>query len=536
MKNRFYYLKILFLLVIRFPSFGQNTNVELILEKGEKVWAGVIYDGQLMPFSKDYSIDLYGDNKHNQIQPLLLTSKGQYVWSEEPFKFDVKTELVTITDPYKKVQFGSHGKTLAEVQRFVSENFFKASGLMPDSLLFTAPQYNTWIELNYHHNQADILKYAHAIIDNGMPPGVFMIDDTWQEDYGLWDFHPRRFPNPKAMIEELHVLGFKVMLWVCPFVSADQKLLYFELKDKKALLLEKKNSNDSLKNRSNPIMIPWWNGVSAELDYSSPEAVKWFDAQLNRLVKEYNVDGFKFDAADTRFYPENSINQGGITPNKQTELYAQFGLKFPFNEYRACWKMGGQPLVQRLQDKEHTWKDLQVLIPQIIVQGLSGYTFCCPDMIGGGNIESFGENAIIDQDLIVRSAQCQALMPMMQFSVAPWRVLDSIHLKAVQDAVKLRQRFTPLIMKLAKESARTGEPIVKNMEFVFPDKGYDTIIDQFMLGDKVLVVPMLENKQTRHVILPIGKWKADDGKYYAGGKTYEIMVSLNRLPYFEKIE
>jgi alpha-glucosidase (family GH31 glycosyl hydrolase) len=536
MKNRISYLIIMFLLVIIVHAFGQSSKIELALQKGEKAWAGVIYDGHLMPFSKDYTIDLYGDNNHNQMQPLILTSKGQYVWSEEPFKFEVRTGLITITDPYNKVQQGSHGKTLAEVQRFVSNKYFKASGIMPDSLLFTAPQYNSWIELNYDHNQADILKYAHAIIDNGMPPGVFMIDDTWQEDYGIWDFHPRRFPNPKAMINELHAMGFKVMLWVCPFVSADQKLLYFNLKGKKALLLEKKNTTDSWENTTNPIMIPWWNGVSAELDYSSPEAVYWFNAQLNRLTKDYNVDGFKFDAADSRFYPDNSISKGNISPNKQTENYAQFGLKFPFNEYRACWKMGGQPLVQRLQDKDHTWKDLQIIIPQIIVQGLSGYTFCCPDMIGGGNIESFGENAKIDQDLIVRSAQCQALMPMMQFSVAPWRVLDSIHLKAVQNAVKLRQRFIPLIMKLAKESAKTGEPIVKNMEFVFPDKGYDTIIDQFMLGDKVLVAPMLENNPTRNVILPIGKWVADDAKVYTGGKTFEINVSLNRLPYFEKIK
>lgn len=39
-----------------------------------------------------------------------------------------------------------------------------------------------------------------------------MIDDNWQEDYGKWDFHPGRFPNPKAMIDSLHQMGFKVML------------------------------------------------------------------------------------------------------------------------------------------------------------------------------------------------------------------------------------------------------------------------------------------------------------------------------------
>jgi len=363
-----------------------------------------------------------------------------------------------------------------------------------------------------------------------------MIDDTWQEDYGLWDFHPGRFPNPKEMVRQLHEMGFKVMLWVCPFVSADQKLIYFNLKNKNALLKEKSKKDATWESSQNPIMISWWNGVSAELDYSSPEAVNWFNEQLDRLVKDYSVDGFKFDAADFHFYPSNSSSKGNISPNRQSELYAQFGTRFPFNEYRACWKMGGQPLVQRLQDKNHSWSDLQVLIPQIIVQGLSGYTFCCPDMIGGGMLGTFEKDGGLNQDLVVRSAQCQALMPMMQFSVAPWRVLDSIHLDAVKKAIKVRLKYTSLILKLAKEAATTGEPIVKNMEFVFPGQGYESIVNQFMLGDNLLVAPMLEDKAVRNVVLPKGKWKADDGKVYSGGKTYEITVALNRLPCYERIK
>ena len=539
MKNKFIYSMTIMLFLLIGRTLGQESKIELVLQEGEKVWAGVINDGQLMPFSNGYSIDLYNENKFNQTQPLLLTNKGQYVWSEEPFAFKVNNNKVLITDSYKAVKVGSYGKTLSEVQRFVSDKFFKASGLMPDSLLFTAPQYNTWIELNLHQNQAAILKYAHAIIDNGMPAGVFMIDDTWQEDYGMWNFHPGRFPNPKAMIDELHTLGFKVMLWVCPFISPDQRLLYGGLKDKKALLLDKKKPTDTWENAKNPIMIPWWNGVSAELDFSNPEAIKWFNGQLDNLVAKYKIDGFKFDAGDFskidethNFYPPKALSKVSLSPNAQSELYTQFGLRFPFNEYRACWKMGGQPLAQRLLDKNHTWKDLQILIPQIVVQGLNGYTFCCPDMIGGGMLKSFEDSTQIDQDLIVRSAQCQALMPMMQFSVAPWRVLDITHFEAVKSAVKLRTKFTPLIMKLAKESAKTGEPIVKNMEFVFPGKGYESIVNQFMLGDNLLVAPMLENKSTRMVVLPEGKWLADDGKSYEGGKSYEITVLLDRIPYF----
>jgi alpha-glucosidase (family GH31 glycosyl hydrolase) len=538
MINRLLIVSLLMIgIAIRCHAQPQFMARKIILENGEKVWAGVINDGHLMPFSGNYSMDFYANNKLNQIQPLVLTSKGQYIWSEQPYKFEVTNNEIIITDLYNAVVTGRSGATLTEAQRFVSKKFFPASGLLPDTLLFTAPQYNTWIELNYYQSQSDILKYAKAIIDNGLPAGVLMIDDTWQEDYGVWYFHPRRFPDPNIMIDQLHKMGFKVMLWVCPFVSPDQTLLYNQLRKEKAFLLEKVKPTDTWETAKNPIMIRWWDGVSAELDFSNPAAVKWFNAQLDRLVKDYNVDGFKLDAADTQFYPPNALSKENITPNQHCELYTQFGLRFPLNEYRACWKMGGQPLAQRLLDKNHTWEDLQKLIPNMIIEGLSGYTFSCPDMIGGGMLSSFEDAESIDQDLVVRSAQCHALMPMMQFSVAPWRILDPTHLEAVKKSVTTRMKFTSLIIKLAGESAKTGEPILKNMEFVFPNQGFETVVDQFMLGDKLLVAPVVEKgKPGRNVLLPKGTWKADDGKVYRGGLSVSIETPLDRLPYFEKIK
>ena len=86
--------------------------------------------------------------------------------------------------------------------------------------------------------------------------------------------------------------------------------------------------------------------------------------------------------------------------------------------------MGGKHLIQRLHDKNHDWTDLKKLIPHMLLEGIMGYPFSCPDMIGGGQFKSFFDDAKIDKELIVRSTQVHALMPMMQFSVAPWRILD----------------------------------------------------------------------------------------------------------------
>jgi len=413
-------------------------NVTIKLNQGEKIWSGAIKEGHLMPLSDNYKYDFYANNNWNQIQPLIISNQGLYVWSEEPFKFEIKDRELIITDPYNSVKTGRQGTTLAEVQGYVSKTYFPASGKSPDNLLFSRPQYNTWIELTYNQNQKDVLKYARSIVENKLPTGVIMIDDTWQEDYGLWRFHPGRFPDPNAMIKELHQMGFKVMLWICPFVSADQTLIYTELKKKKAFFLEKKKPEDTWETVTEPAMIRWWNGVSAQLDFTNPQAVNWLNAQLDNLVNKYGVDGFKLDAGDMVYYPPDALSMKSVTPNEHSRLYAQFGLRFPLNEYRACWKMAGQPLAQRLHDKNHTWEDLQKLVPHMILEGLSGYTFSCPDMIGGGDWTSFLNRSTFDQDLVVRSAQCHALMPMMQFSVAPWRILDQQHLDAVKKTVNLR--------------------------------------------------------------------------------------------------
>ena len=336
------------------------------------------------------------------------------------------------------------------------------------------------------------------------------------------------------MMDELHKMGFKVMLWVCPFVSPDQALTVREIMKGKGFLLQKENNNTTWETAKNPAIIKWWNGYSALLDFTNPSATDWFNKQLDRLTNEFGVDGFKLDAGDMEFYPKDALSKENVTPNRQCELYAQFGLRYPLNEYRACWKMAGQPLAQRLRDKRHSWDDMQMLIPHMITEGLAGYTFSCPDMIGGGEFSSFLDLNSYDEELVVRSAQCHTLMPMMQFSVAPWRVLNKKNLAAVEKAVEIRKEFTPLILERTKQSAQTGEPIISNLEYYYPNQGFENIKDEFLLGEKLLIAPMTKKGYSREIILPKGKWIADDGTKYKGGKSYIINVPIDRIPYFEK--
>ncbi len=524
-------------------SSAQSTDnpIKLRISKidGESWWGGLVSQGHLAPFgNENYKANLYSDNASNQAQPLLLSNKGRFIWSEKPFAFEFTSDSILVTNAYGNIDVGQKGKSLPEVYEYVKTLHFPASGKMPDTLLFTSPQWNTWIELTYNQNQEDILKYARNILANGFKPGVIMIDDTWQENYGVWNFHPARFSDPRMMVDSLHNMGFKVMLWICPFVSADSPP-YRLLKEKKALLGEKISAGSQVfeGQTEEPAIIRWWNGASAVLDLTSPAGNEWFKTELDRLQNEYGVDGFKFDAGDADYYPDKFTEFKPILPNEQTELFGKIGLDYPLNEYRAMWKMGGQAIAERLWDKKHSWEDLRKLIPQLISQGLMGYAFTCPDMIGGGSWKSFLDESILDQDLVVRSAQVHALMPMMQFSVAPWRILDTVHLNAVKSAVKLREQFTPLIMDHMHEAAKTNIPMIKHMEFVFPNAGYEAIKDQFMVGDKLMVAPMLSKGEgVRTVVIPKGLWVDDEGKRFRGPLKIEMKVLLNRLPYFQKLK
>ncbi len=488
-------------------------------------WSGVVNHAEKMPLKNGYYANLES-NYGNQVQPLMLSSGGQVIWSESPFEILVKNDTLFIWSADSSLIYSEAGETLKEGFKYASQNYFPPSGNLPDTLLFSKPQYNTWIELMYDQNQKDILDYANQIIANGFPPGVIMIDDNWQEDYGKWEFHPGRFNNPRTMVDSLHKMGFKVMLWVCPFVSPDCDV-FRKLRDEGNLLTDKNGG---------VAIVHWWNGHSALLDLSKKDAVQWFKGQLEKLKSDYGIDGFKFDAGDFEFYSDCYSDMKKVNSREHCELFARIGLDYPFNEYRAMWKMGGQPIANRLRDKDHSWADLQKLIPGILVQGIMGYGFACPDLIGGGEYLSFLSTQTIDQELIVRSAQCHALMPMMQFSVAPWRILDDSLLNACRKAVQTREKFIPLILDLTYQSASNGEPVVRPMEYVFPHQGYDNVNDQFMLGDSVLVAPMVEkNKYFKDVILPLGKWEDDLGRIHNGNQKIRIKVRNDRLPYFRRL-
>ena len=268
-----------------------QTTEKINIEDGERWWGAATGLGLSMPYGggNKAEIDQRKYNLNNQTSPLLISSKGRSLWCSGPFKMKAEGKQINLTSDKGSFELQTYGKTLRDAYCGVMQKHFPPTGSVPPELFFTRPTYNTWIELVYNQNQADVMKYAKGIVDNGFPTGVLMIDDNWQQDYGVWEFRAEQFPNPKAMVDSLHDMGFKVMLWVCPFVSPDSK----KGRDlaKKGYFLKRKGTDE-------PAVVAWWNGYSHVYDLSNPEARAYLKHEFADLQQRYGIDGFKLDAGD----------------------------------------------------------------------------------------------------------------------------------------------------------------------------------------------------------------------------------------------
>jgi alpha-glucosidase (family GH31 glycosyl hydrolase) len=91
------------------------------------------------------------------------------------------------------------------------------------------------------------------------------------------------------------------------------------------------------------------------------------------------------------------------------------------------------------------------------------------------------------------------------------------------------------LLALVRRAETEGEPILRSLEYADPHQGYERITDEFMLGEDILVAPVLtKGTFVRDVVFPEGSWVAEDGTVYAGRNTHRIPSPLGRLLYFRR--
>lgn len=492
------------------------------------------------PYDSSSSVTIDLRKCSNQSAPLLLSSAGRYIWGGSPFTISFNNGSFTVEG--EDIELVEAGNCLRDAYTSAMKSHFPFEQKDLPKTFFSTAQYNTWMEFNYHPTQSSVLEYAHSIIDNGYKPGILIIDEGWSSHYGSWNFDLVKFPDPKAMIDELHSLGFTVMLWIVPYVTLDDRD-YLELSQPWVSRLSGKEYKSKLARRPNGdvAVVCWWNGLSGLYNMCQEADREYLSARLQRLIDEYGVDGFKFDGGNicslnaSEWVTEPPIESAEAL----NKAWNDFGTRYEYHEYKDTYDRGGKATIQRIRDRNHSWDDngLQTLIPTALLQGLLGYPYICPDMVGGGEWScNLDPNFKADEELFVRMAQCSALFPMIQFSWAPWRKLKKNNRELCLEAARLHSLFADKIIELVNNTKHTGEPILRSMEYSYPHCGYERIDDQFLLGEDILVCPVVVKGQTkRRVHLPEGKWRYVDGAVYSGGGVIEVDAPISVLPYFEKV-
>jgi alpha-glucosidase len=165
--------------------------------------------------------------------------------------------------------------------------------------------------------------------------------------------------------------------------------------------------------------------------------------------------------------------------------------------------------------------------------GMSGEPFVGSDVggfIGRGNGE-----------LLVRSYQISFLAPFCRnhkvidgYDQEPWR-FGEYYETIIRKYLKLRYQLLPFLYTTLEEAHRTGVPLFRPLVLNYPaDANTHNLDDEFMIGDDLLVAPVVKPDVTRRLVyLPKGVWYDYwTNKKYVGGTTFMFEAPLETVPLF----
>lgn len=371
---------------------------------------------------------------------------------------------------------------------------------------YAKPLWNSWAQFYTNIDQQKLLTYAQQLKDNGLGGHTIQLDDKWESNYGNLTFDASTFPDPRAMSDRIHDMGFDLGLWVTLWINLDSA--NHEYAASHGYLL--KDADDP----NSACEVTWWNGQAGIIDLANPDARAWYVGKLKQLMADYRIDGLKFD---TRFFDERCAPRDGLQQADYQKLGAELADEFNLQGagIRTHWSDTAHQagFVTRQVDKGTNWESLNASVSQNLAISTVGYPFVESDMIGGS-----GSHPAPTKEVLVRWAQSASLMPLMYSSTSPVETYDVTTGKKVvydeetialyRDAINTHERLAPYIWDQVRATLRTGDPIMRPLFFDFPrDERSYTVDDEWMLGPAVLAAPNLTDRATRDVHLPPGTWR-----------------------------
>ncbi|XP_065224579.1 myogenesis-regulating glycosidase-like [Planococcus citri] len=495
---------------------------------------------------KKYSYVTKELDSQSVLEPLWLVTNGMYLYVDQNTPLFISQnknkryfELIASREPpYVRSSGVTELKytlckldNIKEAYKHAIDNVLGKPSGAPDDRMVRFPIWSTWAKYKAKIDTATVMEYANLISESGFPNSQLEIDDNWESCYGSLTPNTNKFKDFKGLVEKLKKMNYRVTLWIHPFVNLDCEPYHTEGVKKGYFV----------RNPAGSVSSKWWNGPASVIDFTNPEAKKWWHDRLEILRKEADVDSFKFDAIESTFVPSPPVfyKMEGDHPETNLKHYIEAAAEFgPMVEVRDARGTQKLPIFVRMIDRESNWDGrlaLSTLIPTLLLMNILGYPFVLPDMVGGN-----GYNEIISDELFTRWLQASVFMPSIQFSYLPSDYGD-LGTRMAKKFVNLHIQYADKIIETMKNSVKYGTPVNPPLWWIDPTDPETYLIDsEFLLGEDILVAPVVQQgARSRDIYLPKGYWKDEvkkDSEIIEGPVwLYNYPADIEVLPYFTKV-
>jgi alpha-D-xyloside xylohydrolase len=545
----------------RLPSFGcdgERWIVAVSLASGEPVY------GLGEKFS---SLDRRGQLLHSQVEDALGVNTGR-AYKNAPFCWSPEGWGIFIATPGRV----SHGvgypewshRSYAALVEDEALDLFLFTAASPQALLacYTgltgrAPKVpawglGLWISKAYYRSADEAIDVATAMRERGIPGDVLTLDGraAWEVRTRFdfrWD--ESRYPDAKAALARIRALGFRICVWLYPYVSIESPR-YAEFAQR-GLFLRRKSDGEpcvfswDVEPGSSPfgdVLTPL--RPSSIIDFTNPDAFAFWRDE-HRALFDAGVDVIKSDFGEQ--VPDDCVAHNGDTGRRLHNVYP---LLYNRCEYEATERYAGTPAmvwgragwtgaqrypIQWGGDPQSDWEGMCASIRGGLAWGLTGVPFYATD-IGG-----FYGSKQPDAELYLRWLQWSVFSSHMRVHGIgprePWAFGPAVE-RIAKRWLRFRYRLLPYLMAMCDEASTTGLPVMRAMCLAFPgDRLGWPFEEQFMCGDCLLVAPVKRSGGTVDVYLPRGDdWiDLESGACHTGGALLRMQVPLDVLPHFGRV-
>jgi len=398
----------------------------------------------------------------------------------------------------------------------------------------------------YPHTK--VKEVTNKLRSNLIPCDAIYLDIDYMDGFRCFTWDKEKFPEPKAMISELKKNGFKTVVIIDPGIKIDENYAVYN---------EAIENNYFCRRADGPFMKgKVWPGDCYFPDFTNPKVRKWWSGLFQELIEEIGVRGVWNDMNEPalfeingKTFPDDVRHDFDGNPCSHRKAHNVYGMQMARATFKGVKKYnsGQRPLVitrsaysgaQRYAsawtgDNIASWEHLWIATMQCQRMSTSGFSFVGSDT--GGFIDH------PTPELFVRWMQLAVFHPFFRTHSSgdhgeqePWSFGEAA-LKIIRTYIELRYTLLPYIYTAFHQYVNEFTPMLKPIS-MFDQSDQDTLyrVDEFLMGDHILVCPVLEpNAKSRYVYLPKGKWyNYWTNKVFEGGKEILAEAPLEQIPLY----